>query len=245
MSFINLTSIEQKQIIEAIIFSSDEPLSLEQIANLLIFKTNISKNNENETIDNLENHDNSNDIIGMIRSIIETINLELKETNRPFGIIENAGSYQYALLSEYGELLQQVSKHKVKKRLSQATLEVLAIIAYKQPVSKPEIELIRGINSNEIVNTLLDKNLIEISGKSENIGKPLLYSTSNEFLRTFGINHIDELPKLKEFDEIIGLENSNIENLMLEEEKEQKEILENSDFEFIKVVSQKEIEENL
>ena len=81
-------------------------------------------------------------------------------------------------------------------------LETLSIIAYKQPISKPEIEQIRGVNSKEVLNNLIDRNLIRIIGRSENLGKALLYGTTLDFLQTFGINHIDELPKLRELEEI-------------------------------------------
>jgi segregation and condensation protein B len=87
--------------------------------------------------------------------------------------------------------------------LSQAALETLAIIAYKQPITKPEIEMIRGVNSDYILNTLLEKNLITIKGRSETIGRPLLYGTTEEFLKYFGLNNISDLPKPREIEEIM------------------------------------------
>ncbi|HRP02665.1 MAG TPA: SMC-Scp complex subunit ScpB [Candidatus Kapabacteria bacterium] len=200
MNFLELSEIEQKKIIEALIFSADEPQSLEQLKNLLVLKPQSTTPSSINTIE-LED---------LIKSSINIINSELVSTNRPFTIIERNNTYQYAISPEYGELLQQVSRHKIKKRLSQAALEVLAIIAYKQPISKPEIEQIRGINSNEVVNSLLDKDFIQISGKSENIGKSFLYATTNEFLQAFGMNSIEELPALKEFAELSEFENNDL-----------------------------------
>ncbi len=87
--------------------------------------------------------------------------------------------------------------------MSQAAVETLAIIAYKQPITKPEVESIRGVNSDYILNTLLDKNLITITGRAETIGRPLLYGTTNEFLKYFGLNKLSDLPKPREVDEIM------------------------------------------
>ncbi|MEJ2614592.1 MAG: SMC-Scp complex subunit ScpB [Ignavibacteriaceae bacterium] len=100
-------------------------------------------------------------------------------------------------------ILRIVSSEKSKRRLSQAALETLAIIAYKQPITKPEIESIRGVNSDYMLNTLLEKDLITISGRAETIGRPLLYVTTNEFLKYFGLNNINDLPKPREIDEIM------------------------------------------
>ena len=90
--------------------------------------------------------------------------------------------------------------------MSQAALETLAIIAYKQPVTKPDIESIRGVNSGDIVNSLLDRELITMLGRSESLGRPLLYGTTSEFLRVFGLNALEDLPKMKEIEELIELQ---------------------------------------
>lgn len=241
MNYLEISEIEQKQVIEALIFSADEPLTAAQIFNLLVIKISNIKKDINQHPIQIETDFQNEEIINSITEKIHEINRELAETNRPYGIIEQSGAYQYAVRPEYGELLQQVSRHKIKKRLTQAALEVLAIIAYKQPISKPEIEQIRGINSNEVVNSLMEKNFIEISGKSENLGRPFLYSTTDEFLRTFGMNSIDELPKLKEFDELAGFGNSmdNLEENMLDIEIEKG--LVDEGFEFIKVLKPEDL----
>ena len=96
-----------------------------------------------------------------------------------------------------------MSSEKSKRRLSQAALETLAIIAYKQPITKPELEQIRGVNSDYILNTLLEKNLITITGRAETIGRPLLYGTTTEFLKYFGLYNLSDLPKPREIEEIM------------------------------------------
>lgn len=232
MNFLSLNPTEQKKLIESLIFTTDEPLTIDDIINLLVLKLNKEdlKNNYNLT-DELVNSDS--DIKNHIEKLILEINNELNESGRPFNIIFSGGTYKYAILPEVGELLLQYSKFKTNKRLSQAALEVLAIIAYKQPISKPEIEQIRGINSNEVVNSLLEKNLIKISGKSDILGKPLLYSTTEEFLRTFGLNSLNDLPQLKDFDDVLGnLYNENNDN---------NDIIKSEDFEFIKFIDKNEL----
>jgi segregation and condensation protein B len=125
----------------------------------------------------------------------------LSETN-PAAPQHNLG-YQFATTPKHGELLARMVKSKSKKRLSQAALETLAIIAYRQPVSKPEVEVIRGVNSSEVINKLLERNLITIVGRAETVGKPLLYGTTDEFLRLFGLTSLEGLPKPRELEELM------------------------------------------
>ncbi len=144
----------------------------------------------------------------LINSLIDDLNMELEATGRVFRVLEVAreGSkgFQFATNPEHGELLANLVKSKSKKRLSKAGLETLAIIAYRQPVSKPELEVIRGVSSHEIMNRLLEKNLITIVGRSESVGKPLLYGTTDEFLRLFGLQSIADLPKPRELEELMA-----------------------------------------
>lgn len=144
----------------------------------------------------------------LICSLIDDLNQELESTGRVFRVVEVAreGSkgFQFATNPEHGELLASLVKSKSKKRLSKAGLETLAIIAYRQPVSKPELEVIRGVSSHEIMNRLLEKNLITIVGRSESVGKPLLYGTTDEFLRLFGLQSIADLPKPRELEELMA-----------------------------------------
>jgi segregation and condensation protein B len=147
-----------------------------------------------------------------IGAIIDELNAEFEATHRVFRIVEVArgargehvSGFQFGTKAEFGELLVRLVKSKSKKRLSKAALETLAIIAYRQPVSKPELEVIRGVGSNEIINRLLEKNLITIVGRSESVGKPLLYGTTDEFLRLFGLRNLSDLPKPRELEELMA-----------------------------------------
>lgn len=204
--FLKLSRDEQKASLEALIFSGEETISFKTLFSILIFDDgSIGEHHDNplEIIAVGSDNENSTEFNEeYIKELVQEINDELVSSNRPYMIVDYANGYQYATRPEYGELVQQLIKAKTKRRLSQASMEVLAIITYKQPVSKPEIEQVRGVNSNEIVNSLIEKNLIKIAGRSEALGKPLLYSTTQEFLRVFGLTSLDELPKLRELEEL-------------------------------------------
>lgn len=207
-NFTDLEPIERRRAVEAMLFASSEPLSAGNLAEIFSFNAekavSIHKVAENQSTLSLPGGESLPEPGDYFARIIDEINEELSESGRPYEIIESGGGYVFATKREYGQVLQLTSKYKFKKKLSQAALETLAIIAWKQPVCKPEIEQIRGINSSEIVNSLLDKDLITISGKKELPGRPLAYSTSQKFLQTFGLNSINELPKLREIDEILA-----------------------------------------
>ncbi len=138
-----------------------------------------------------------------LREIIEMLNEEYEAIARPFRIVEIAGGFQFATIREYGEFVGLLSKDRARRRLSQAALETLAIVAYRQPVTKPEVESIRGVNCDQVLLSLLERNLIAISGRADTVGKPLLYATTDEFLRAFGLNSLSDLPKLRELEELM------------------------------------------
>ncbi len=174
-------------IIEAIIFSSDEPIKSAEIVRVI-------KGMDGEETDINEVN---------IEEVVDLLNASLTETGRPYLIQRIADGFLFATRQDYAKYLGFLSSERSKRRLSQAALETLAIIAYKQPITKPEIESIRGVNSDYILNTLLEKNLIAISGRSETIGRPLLYVTTDEFLMYFGLNKVSDLPKPREIEEIM------------------------------------------
>ena len=116
-----------------------------------------------------------------------------------FSIYEIAGGYQFLTKPAYQASISIMLKQKSKKRLSTSALETLAIIAYKQPITKTEIELIRGVGCDYAVQKLLEKELLEIKGKADSIGRPVLYGTNEKFMEYFGINSLHELPDLKDF----------------------------------------------
>jgi len=174
-------------IIEALIFASDEPLKIEEIIKAI------------RGIDGEDTVISADDI----EQLVESINKQLEEQTRPFRILKIAGGFNYTTKQEYAKYIGYLSTEKSKRRLSQSALETLAIIAYKQPITKPEIEMIRGVNADYIMNTLLEKSLISISGRAETVGRPLLYGTTDEFLKYFGLNKLTDLPKPREIDEIM------------------------------------------
>lgn len=158
-----------------------------------------------------------------IRMLIEELNQDYDETGRAFRIVEVAGGFQFATTRDFGEYVALLSKEKSRRRLSPAALETLSIIAYRQPVSKPEIEAIRGVNCDQVLLNLMEKNLISITGRSEGVGRPLLYGTTEEFLRIFGLNNVGDLPKLRELEELME------ENVLSPERAEVVTVDQNSD----------------
>lgn len=174
-------------IIEALIFSSDEPISENEIIRAI------------KGIDGEDTEITSEDL----SETIESLNNSYEENGRSFKIKKIANGYIFATTEIFAKYVGYLSSEKSKRRLSQAALETLAIIAYKQPITKPELEQIRGVNSDYILTTLLEKNLITITGRAETIGRPLLYGTTTEFLKYFGLYNLSDLPKPREIEEIM------------------------------------------
>ncbi|MCU0343055.1 MAG: SMC-Scp complex subunit ScpB [Ignavibacterium sp.] len=176
-----------KSIVEALIFASDEPISENEIIRAI------------KGIDGEEIEINSADI----HLFVEELNNKYEENGNSFKIKKIANGFIFATTEINAKYVGFLSSEKSKRRLSQAALETLAIIAYKQPITKPELEQIRGVNSDYILNTLLEKNLITITGRAETIGRPLLYGTTTEFLKYFGLYNLSDLPKPREIEEIM------------------------------------------
>jgi segregation and condensation protein B len=223
--FLRLSKRDQKAALEALIFSSDEPINSESLFRVLLLGSNGLHMLDNGITDSLENIYKTEEIENKfnfskndIEALINEINDDLESTGRAFQIVNVAGGYQFATREQFGELIQQLIKTKNKKRLSNASMECLAIIAYKQPITKPEIEQIRGVNSNEVVNSLIEKGLIEAVGRKDVLGKPLLFCTTTEFLKIFGLNSLEDLPKLKEFEELndFGAINESSKEILIE-----------------------------
>lgn len=176
-----------KSIVEALIFASDEPISENEIIRAI------------KGIDGEEIEINSADI----HLVVEELNNKYEDNGNSFKIKKIANGFIFATTEINAKYVGFLSSEKSKRRLSQAALETLAIIAYKQPITKPELEQIRGVNSDYILNTLLEKNLITITGRAETIGRPLLYGTTTEFLKYFGLYNLSDLPKPREIEEIM------------------------------------------
>ena len=187
--------------VEALIFASDKPLTTLEITELV---NNIIED-EKISLDQVEK---------AIEAIVEKYN----DDSYSFEIKMSGGGWQFLTRKEYHKTVAQLNGDKFLKRLSAASLETLAIIAYKQPITKSEIESIRGVNCDYTVQKLLEKELIIISGRNEkHPGQPLLYSTSKNFMDYFGINSPDELPKIKEVLPDQGIEPTVLKNTLFGE----------------------------
>jgi segregation and condensation protein B len=165
---------------EAVVFCASEPISLEEI------RSGLSENFQTEI-----DADKLREVLGILQE-------RYSGEEFSFQLEESAGGFHFLTKPSYQSSVTQVWKQKVKKRLSPSALETLSIIAYKQPVTKPDIEKIRGVNCDYAVQKLLEKELIAITGKSGLPGKPVLYGTSKKFMDYFGLNSLEELPELRE-----------------------------------------------
>jgi segregation and condensation protein B len=164
-----------------------------------------------------------------IKDLIVEINNDNSDNDRPFRIVEAGGGYLLVTSRKYGKIVGKINKNIVRRKLSNANLETLAIIAYRQPISRPGVEAIRGVNSKEIINGLIEKGYIKIIGKSDAPGNPYLYGTTVDFLKSFGLNDLSDLPKLKELKEIGFSEAESADfTLKIEMVEEVKQIEENT-----------------
>ena len=173
--------MEQPELyIEALIFASEQSIRIEELMYCLqtVFERDYTTDE--------------------VRGFINGIELKYKENNTAIELVNINNGYQFLTKKPFHPIVNLLQLQRAKKKLSQAALETLAVVAYKQPVTKTEIEQIRGVNCDYSIQKLLEKELISIAGKSDTVGKPLLYSTSGQFMDYFGINSINELPHLKE-----------------------------------------------
>ena len=176
---------DNKSIIEALLFVSPEPLSLKQISELL---------------DNVSEQE--------IQALLDTLASEYEERQGGLQVVKIAEGYQMLTRLDCSPWLRKLKTITVSSKLSQAALETLSVIAYKQPTIKAEIDKTRGVSSDGVLRTLLDRKFIKILGRQEVPGRPLLYGTTNEFLQYFGLKNISELPTLRDIEDIDGIESS-------------------------------------
>ena len=169
---------ESMRVLEALLFASDDILSAEKLKSIIPGAPDARA----------------------IRKMVEAVNVQLQNQRHPFEIVEIGGGYRFRTVSFYYQWIQRLFKEKAAKKLSIQSLECLAIIAYKQPITKAEIEAIRGVLSDGAMKTLLERRLVTISGRSEKAGRPLLYATTQEFLTYFGLNKLVDLPRIDEFE---------------------------------------------
>lgn len=164
--------------IEALIFASDKGISVEEISQVM----------EDSQLQKIKP--------GKVQDMVDNIRLKYDSLDIALELVFINGGYQFLTRKEYYPVINQLQIQRSKKKLSQAALETLAIIAYKQPITKLEIEQIRGVNCDYTVQKLLEKELINIIGKADTVGKPIIYGTSSLFMDYFGINSTADLPQL-------------------------------------------------
>ncbi|MFA6085791.1 SMC-Scp complex subunit ScpB [Mucilaginibacter sp.] len=169
-----------EQYIEALIFASEQGIRMEEILYCLQ-----AAFEHDYTADEISKH-------------LDNICVKYQDEGLAVEIVKINSGFQFLTKKKYHTVISLLQLQRSKKKLSQAALETLAIIAYKQPVTKTDVEQIRGVNCDYSIQKLLEKELIAITGKSESVGKPILYGTSSLFMDYFGINSINELPQLKE-----------------------------------------------
>lgn len=174
---------EIKSIIESLLFTWGDPLNIKDISKIL----DVSERE--------------------IKLIIKDMIDEFNYNRRGIEIIKVENSYQLSTRPEHYEWIRKLNPLNDKKNLSTAALETLSIVAYKQPVIKSDIEYLRGVKSDRVIQTLIERNLIAELGRLEKTGRPIIYGTTDEFLRAFGLQDLEELPYIEELEEIIEKKN--------------------------------------
>jgi segregation and condensation protein B len=169
---------QQAATIEAILFTSDTPLPISRLATI------------------------SEMTPGQIRSAVDRLNDQYAETGTVFRIENIANGYQMLTLPEYHDVLSKLVSVKKESRLSQPAMETLAIVAYRQPILRADIEAVRGVACGEVLRTLMERGLIKIVGRAEVLGRPMLYGTTRRFLEVFGLSNLKELPRIEELGEL-------------------------------------------
>lgn len=172
-----------QKLIEALIFSSEQPITIAELQTVLF-----TYSGEEVSLEAIQEH-------------VDALLSKYESDDFVFEIVKTGGGYQFLSKPYYHKPISTLLQHRAKRKLSIAALECLSIIAYSQPVTKVEIEQIRGVNCDHTIQKLMERDLIKITGRSETAGRPLLYGTTQYFMDYFGINNLEELPKLKEFEQ--------------------------------------------
>ncbi len=187
---------EIRKIIEALLFASPEPLTQAKVNGIF-------------------NPDTPN-----LKEVVLKLNEQYVHDDHAFEINKVAGGYQLVSRQEYEYFIRKMLSKSGRISLSSAALDSLAIIAYKQPIGRYEVEAIRGVDSSGVLKTLLNRNLIKIKGRDSGPGRPLLYQTTNKFLEHFGLNRLSDMPKLKEITELMEADPTLGEQIVVFEENE-------------------------
>jgi segregation and condensation protein B len=181
-----------KKIIESLLFVSDKPLLNREIKAVV----------KDELPENIK-----------IEDIMKEIQQEYVQLNRSFELKFVADGWTFATKPEYSNWIKKLLKEKTILKLSPSAMEVLAIIAYKQPITRAEIDNVRGVDSGGVIDTLTDRKFIKIVGRKETLGRPLLYGTTQEFLRHFGLSHLSELPVIEAAKDVLPSQQETVQEL--------------------------------
>lgn len=175
------TSLLKKQV-EALVFAAETPITEKRVAECI----------RTDGVDHK-----------IVLNLIEELNEDYYQAGRAFHIVRLAGGFQYVTMPDVADCVARLFENKKDRKLTRAAMETLSIIAYKQPITRSEIESIRGVNADWLVRSLMEKRLITVTGRSDAAGKPLTYGTTPLFLETFGLGGLEDLPKLKEIEELL------------------------------------------
>src|SRR5580692_2236450 len=170
----SLAAVDSR-LLEALLFSTHHPLTAGRLAELMDLSATKP-----------------------VRQAVKDLNAQYEESHRAFRVEQVAGGYQILTLPEFGEHLKKLHQREIDAKLTKAALETLAIIAYKQPILRADIEAIRGVACGETIRNLMEKHLVKIAGRAEEPGRPILYGTTKRFLELFGLNSLKDLPQSEE-----------------------------------------------
>jgi len=174
-----------KSILEAILFAASEPITIKQFQHAI-----------------------PNITVREIRKALSELRDDYEQMNRSFHLVEIANGYQICTRPEFSDWIRKFYIQQVRVTLSPSALETLAIVAYKQPVTRNDVSTIRGVNSDSVINALVEKNLVCVSGRKEGAGRSLLFSTTDTFLQQFGLKDPSELPSLEEIEQLLPTANN-------------------------------------
>jgi segregation and condensation protein B len=178
--------LEVRRAIEAVIFVAGEPVTAERLGEVILSVTGIDP-----------------PAPALIRRIVDDLNESYEEHGHAFRIEAWAGGYRMASEADVAPFIKAYLTERRSRRLSKSLLETLAVVAYRQPVTKPEIEFVRGVDADYALRRLLEYNLVDVVGRSDSIGRPLLYGTTPLFLEHFGLKEVDDLPSLREIEDLL------------------------------------------
>ncbi|MFT4605377.1 MAG: segregation and condensation protein B [Rhodothermales bacterium] len=175
-----------EQVVEALVFAAEHPISSIRIAEILADVSGRDRPSEADVL-----------------HAVETLNERYAEQDRPLRIEAWSGGFRMATIPAVASYIKELFQDQKQRRLSRSLLESLAILAYRQPTTKPEVEFVRGVDCDYAIRRLLEMGLIDVVGRSESVGRPLLYGTTGRFLELFGLNAVDDLPNLREIETIL------------------------------------------